>query len=127
MAISGFDLSPLPAMKLLICILIAFDVSTNVAHTQVGVPWGYVPRITVIAAEGDARLILVDEAISYWKQDAGRNRFRLSTRSRHARYGAHPGNGASVDESIGRRTSWWTSVHSAGSPRSSRGSGDFSR
>lgn len=61
------------------------------------------------------------------EQGAGRNRFRLSTRPHHARYGTHPGNGAAVDESIGRRTSWWTSVHSAGCPRSSRGSIDFSR
>ena len=59
-------------MKLLIgCILIVSGVSTNVVHAQFGVPWGYVPRITVMGSEGDARLSLVDEAVSYWNKTLG--------------------------------------------------------
>jgi len=56
-------------MKLLIgCILIFSSVLANIARAQFGVPWGYVPKITVMGSEGDARLGLVDEAVSYWNK-----------------------------------------------------------
>jgi Matrixin len=56
-------------MKLLIgCILIVFGVANSVAHAQVGVPWGYVPKITVMSSKGDDRLGLVDEAVSFWNK-----------------------------------------------------------
>ena len=56
-------------MKLIIgCIFIVFAVATSVAHAQFGVPWGYVPKITVMSSDSDARLGLVDEAVSFWNK-----------------------------------------------------------
>ncbi|HEV8141740.1 MAG TPA: hypothetical protein VGQ77_02720 [Methylomirabilota bacterium] len=40
--------------------------SANPAHSQYGESWRSSPRIIVISAEGDPRLSLVDEAVSFW-------------------------------------------------------------
>ena len=48
--------------------LIAAGLAASTAHAQFGVPWHQTPTITVIGAEGDPRLILVDEAVAFWNK-----------------------------------------------------------
>ncbi|HEX4825374.1 MAG TPA: hypothetical protein VFV19_13810 [Candidatus Polarisedimenticolaceae bacterium] len=48
--------------------MIIASVTTAPAHAQFGVPWRHSPKIVVIGAEGDPRLKLVDEAVSFWNQ-----------------------------------------------------------
>ena len=56
-------------MKFMIgCAVIVVSLSFNVAHAQFGVPWHHPPKITVISADGDPRLSLVDEAVSFWNK-----------------------------------------------------------
>lgn len=56
-------------MKLIIgCVLIIGSLTTGTACAQFGVPWRHTPTIAVISAEGDARLSLVDEAVSFWNK-----------------------------------------------------------
>ena len=38
------------------------------AEAQLGVPWRHRPAITVISAEADPRLSLVDEAVAFWNK-----------------------------------------------------------
>jgi hypothetical protein len=49
-------------------IILIAGVATNAAHAQFGVPWDYVPKITVISSAGDGRLSDVDEAVSFWNR-----------------------------------------------------------
>ena len=49
-------------------VLIAAALAASTAHAQFGVPWRQTPAVTVIAAEGDHRLILVDEAVAFWNK-----------------------------------------------------------
>ena len=47
-------------------LLIAAGLTANTAHAQFGVPWHQTPKVTVIGAEGDPRLILVDQSVAFW-------------------------------------------------------------
>src|SRR5262249_11756759 len=49
-------------------ILIAVLAGVSQGHAQLGVPWPRTPTIVVISAEGDPRLRLVDEALSFWNK-----------------------------------------------------------
>lgn len=49
-------------------LLIVASLTANTAHAQFGVPWRDTPKIMVISAEGDPRLSLVDEAVSFWNK-----------------------------------------------------------
>jgi len=57
-------------MKLTIaCVLLVIaGVTANMAHAQFGVSWRYTPRIAVVTTEGDPRLGLVDDAVSFWNR-----------------------------------------------------------
>ena len=48
--------------------LIAAGLAAGPAHAQFGVPWHRTPAITVIGAEGDPRLMIVDEAVAFWNK-----------------------------------------------------------
>lgn len=51
------------------CMLTAVAALTaSVAHAQIGVSWHRAPKITVISSDGDPRLSLVDEAVSFWNK-----------------------------------------------------------
>jgi hypothetical protein len=50
------------------CVLIVGGLAVSVAHAQFGVPWQRTPGIVVVSADHDPRLILVDEAVSYWNK-----------------------------------------------------------
>ena len=53
----------------LACVLLVLSgLAADVAHAQFGVPWHNMPKIAVISAEGDARLGLVDDAVSFWNR-----------------------------------------------------------
>ena len=72
-------------MKLLIgCVLIVAVLTGDVAHAQFGVAWRRTPAITVISAEGDPRLDLVDEAVAFWNKtlEALGSGFRLGSLTR---------------------------------------------
>ena len=61
--------------------LIAAGLTASTAHAQFGVPWQQPPKVTVITAESDHRLILVDEAVAFWNktlEDLGSG-FRLGS------------------------------------------------
>jgi hypothetical protein len=62
-------------MRLVIgCALLVAILWATTAHAQFGVGWPHSPQITVISRGGDARLDLVDEAVSFWNrtlQDIG--------------------------------------------------------
>jgi len=49
-------------------ILIAVRAGVSQGPAQLGVPWPRTPTIVVISAEGDPRLGLVDEALSFWNK-----------------------------------------------------------
>jgi hypothetical protein len=49
-------------------VLIAAGLTATTAHAQFGVSWYQTPKITVISAEGDPRLTLVDEAVAFWNK-----------------------------------------------------------
>ena len=49
-------------------VLIAAGLTARSAHAQFGVPWRQMPQVTIIGAEGDSRLILVDEAVAFWNK-----------------------------------------------------------
>lgn len=51
-----------------IAFLLAAALLASTAHAQFGVPWRKPPAIVVIAAEGDPRIALVDEAITHWNR-----------------------------------------------------------
>ncbi|HEU4924996.1 MAG TPA: hypothetical protein VFT23_18195 [Burkholderiales bacterium] len=51
------------AIALVLAVLLS-----SAAHAQFGVPWRKPPAIVVIAAEGDPRIALVDEAIAHWNR-----------------------------------------------------------
>jgi hypothetical protein len=56
-------------MKFLIgCVLFVAGLPATLAHAQFGVPWPHTPTVTVIGAEGDPRLGLVDEAVAFWNK-----------------------------------------------------------
>jgi len=67
-------------MRLVIgCALLVAALWGTTAHAQFGTGWQHSPNITVISREGDSRLDLVDEAISFWNrtlEDIG-SAFRL--------------------------------------------------
>jgi len=57
------------------------------AHAQLRVPWSEVPEIVAIGADGDPRLALVDDAVSFWNKtldDLGSG-FRLGSVKRIVR------------------------------------------
>ena len=65
--------------------LAAAGLSATSTHAQFGTPWNRAPSIAVVSAEGDARLGLVDEAISFWNrtlEEIGSG-FRLAPATRH--------------------------------------------
>ena len=48
-------------------LLIVASLTANIAHAQFGVPWRHTPQVMVISgAEGDPRVGLVDDAVSFW-------------------------------------------------------------
>jgi hypothetical protein len=49
-------------------ILVTVVLAASPAHAQFGVPWRQTLTVTVIAAEGDHRLALVDEAVAFWNK-----------------------------------------------------------
>lgn len=49
-------------------ILIAAVLTASAAHAQFGVAWRQTPTVTVIAAQGDHRLALVEEAVAFWNK-----------------------------------------------------------
>lgn len=49
-------------------LLIVASLTATEAHAQFGVPWHQTPKITVISAEGDRRLSLVEEAVAFWNK-----------------------------------------------------------
>jgi hypothetical protein len=56
-------------MKLIIgYVLIIASLTAGTAHAQFGMPWHHTPTIAVISADGDPRLSLVDEAVSFWNK-----------------------------------------------------------
>ena len=58
-------------MKLTIpcLLLVVAGLTANTAHAQFGVPWRHTPTIVaIVSAEGDPRLRLVDEAVSFWNK-----------------------------------------------------------
>ena len=60
---------PAIAMALSWCVvLVVASLTANVAQAQFGVPWRRTPSVAVISAEGDLRLSLVDEAVSFWNR-----------------------------------------------------------
>ena len=71
-------------MRALLLALLAGALALQSAHAQFGVPWRKTPTIVVIAAEGDPRIALVDEAIAHWNrvlEEAG-SPFRLPAATR---------------------------------------------
>jgi hypothetical protein len=50
------------------CVVMAGSLAAGAAHAQSGVPWGHTPSIVVVSADRDARLSLVDEAVSFWNK-----------------------------------------------------------
>jgi hypothetical protein len=48
--------------------LIVCSLTAQVARAQPGMRWAFTPNIVVVSAEGDARLALVDEAVSFWNR-----------------------------------------------------------
>jgi len=56
-------------MKLTIgCILVVASFTVTFAHAQFGTSWHRTPTITVISSDGDPRLSMVDEAVSFWNK-----------------------------------------------------------
>jgi hypothetical protein len=56
-------------MKLTIaCIMAVAGFTATLAHAQFGVSWQRTPAITVISSDGDPRLALVDEAVTFWNK-----------------------------------------------------------
>ena len=55
-------------MKSIAWSLIVCGLAAQVTHAQPGMPWSHTPNIAVVGADGDARLSLVDEAVSFWNK-----------------------------------------------------------
>ena len=54
------------------CVLIVVILAASPAQAQLGAAWQHAPTVAVIsAAEGDARLDLVDEAVAFWNGALG--------------------------------------------------------
>ncbi len=49
-------------------LLVLLGFAVPVAHAQFGASWHRTPAITVISSDGDPRLVLVDEAVSFWNK-----------------------------------------------------------
>lgn len=68
-------------------LVIVASLAASTAHAQFGVPWYQTPKITVIGAESDRRLSLVEEAVAFWNktlEEIGSG-FRLGPVARQAR------------------------------------------
>ncbi len=50
------------------CVLIIAGLTAHPADAQFGVAWRHTPDITVVGADGDPRLGLVGEAVSFWNR-----------------------------------------------------------
>jgi hypothetical protein len=50
------------------CILIVAGLWADSACAQLGMPWRYVPKLTVVGAAGDSRRRAVDEAVAFWNR-----------------------------------------------------------
>ena len=50
------------------CLVFVACLTASVCQAQFGVPWRHMPTVVVVGSEGDARNLLVDEAISFWNQ-----------------------------------------------------------
>ena len=49
-------------------VLTAACLMTGWAHAQFGIAWQHSPKITVIGADSDPRLPLIDEAVAFWNR-----------------------------------------------------------
>ena len=72
--------------RFIVLSLLAASLAAGPARAQFGVAWRKMPTVTVIGAQGDPRLDLVDEAVAFWNrtlQETG-SAFRLGPVSRVA-------------------------------------------
>jgi hypothetical protein len=54
-------------MKRAVCLfLFLVNLGSNAVHAQFGTPAQHAPTIVVVSSAGDARLRLVDDAVSFW-------------------------------------------------------------
>lgn len=72
--------------RFIVLAVLAASLAAGSARAQFGVAWRKLPAVTVIGAEGDPRLALVDEAVTFWNrtlEETG-SAFRLGPVSRVA-------------------------------------------
>src|SRR5512136_15277 len=56
-------------MKFMVCcMMVVVGFSVTSAQAQFGESWHRTPKITVISSDGDPRLGLVEEAVSFWNR-----------------------------------------------------------
>jgi len=56
------------SLRVTCVVFAAVALTTSTAHPQFRMAWRQSPNITVIAATGDHRLALVDEAVAFWNK-----------------------------------------------------------